>query len=349
MFKTNNHVNKFNMKKFTLIFAMLTMLSIVVTAQPQLTWQFANVEVINAGTQLQFDVEVRADAATTFHRDLQVYFDYNTAGFGSDIVANGFVTVTPLALMNTHYVLVNSADNTGSKFAVITEASNEMTAVGSAADFNAMPSTFTGLLRITIDILDNTETAGIVFDQALMDGGQYYQSTSNFDPIKYTDPSIYSNDLSALALGTLYGTITYANVTSDPLASCLVNGGPIGSALSDVNGDYGFSNVSDGVYALTTSCSLPYTYGTDVGDVNVVIDHILGTALTGIFFLAGEVSGDATIDVTDLNLMIDNILGAVSGYPIADWVFEDQSATVTGGIGTVSYQGLMAGDADGSY
>ncbi len=88
------------MKKFTLIFAMLTMVSIVATAQPQLTWQFANFEVINAGAQLQFDVEVMASSTGTFHRDLQVYFDYNTAGFGSDVVANGYVTVTPLTLMN---------------------------------------------------------------------------------------------------------------------------------------------------------------------------------------------------------------------------------------------------------
>ncbi len=167
------------MKKFTLIFAMLTMVSIVATAQPQLTWQFANFEVINAGAQFQFDVEVMASSTGTFHRDLQVYFDYNTAGFGSDIVANGYVTVTPLALMNAHYVLVNpGADNTSSKFAVITEATAEMTQSGSLTYFNEMPNTFTGLLRITIDILDNTETAGIAFDETLMNGGQYHQSTS---------------------------------------------------------------------------------------------------------------------------------------------------------------------------
>jgi hypothetical protein len=47
--------------------------------------------------------------------------------------------------------------------------------------------------------------------------------------------------------------------------------------------------------------------------------------------------------------MIDNILNLATGYPIADWVFEDQSVIVVGGIGTASYQGLMAGDADGSY
>jgi hypothetical protein len=337
------------MKKFASIFAMLTMVSIVVTAQPQLTWQFANVEVINAGAQLQFDVEVKADVTGSYHRDLQVYFDYNTAGLGSDIVANGYVTVTPLALMNTHYVVVNSADNTSSKFAVITENVNEMSQPGSATFFNEMPTTFTGLLRITIDIQDNTETAGIVFDQALMNGGQYYQSTSTTDPIKYADPSLYDNDLSTFVLGTLYGTITYANVTSDPLASCTVDGGVLGTALTDVNGDYIFSDVANGAYTLTTTCSLPYTYTTDVGDLNQVINHILGAPLTGVFYLAGDVDGSTLIDVSDLNLMINNILGLATGYPIADWVFEDQSVTVTGGIGTASYQGLQAGDADGSW
>jgi hypothetical protein len=86
-----------------------------------------------------------------------------------------------------------------------------------------------------------------------------------------------------------------------------------------------------------------------VGDANVVIDHILGAPLTGIYFLAGNVTGDAMIDVSDVNLIIDNILGVSSGYPIADWVFEVQSVNVSGGIGTKNYQGLMAGDADGSY
>ena len=63
------------MKKLLTIFAFITFISFIVTAQPQLTWQFANYEVINSGTQLQFDVEVKADVTGSYHRDLQVYFD----------------------------------------------------------------------------------------------------------------------------------------------------------------------------------------------------------------------------------------------------------------------------------
>ena len=347
----NNKTEKmFTMKKFTLIFALFTLVSIVVTAQPQLTWRFANAEVINAGTQFQFDIEVKADAGVTWHRDLQVYFDYNTAGFGSDIVSNGYVTVTPLALMNTHYVIVNSADNTSSKFAVITEASNEMSEPGSATYFNEMPTTFTGLLQITIDIMDNTQMAGIAFDEALMNGGQYYQSTSSTDPVKYVDPCMYDNDLASLLLSTLYGTITYANAGSTPLDNCTVDAGVAGTAMTDAGGMYNFTGISDGNYTLTTTNSSPYTYVTNLADVNVLVSHLLGTPLTGVFYLAGEVSGDGSISLADYNLMVGNLLGSLSGYPaVPGWRFEDQNATVTGGIGTQSFQGIMTGDTDGSW
>ena len=341
------------MKKLAIFFALFTFVSIVATAQPQLEWRFANVEVINAGAQLQFDVEVKASATGSFHRDLQIYFDYNTAGFGSDIVSNGKIAVSNLSLMNSHYVVVNSADNTSSKFAVITEAINEMSSVGSAANFNEVPTTFTGLLQFTIDIANNTAVAGIAFDQALMDGGQYYQSTSVVAPVKYATPSAYNNDILTLKLSTLYGTITYANIGSTPLNNCTVtinSGGPVGTANTDVNGFYTYTGLNDGPYTLTTTSSAPFSYTTDVGDLNVVISHILGTPLTGINFLAGEVSGDAIIDVGDMNLMINNILGLLTGYPaIADWLFETQSVNVVGGNVTQDYQGLQAGDADGSW
>ena len=334
------------MRKIVLIFAIITALGGYVMSQTTLSWQFANYEVINAGTQLQFDVEVKADVAGTFHRDLQVYFDYNTAGFGSSVA--GSIGVAPLSLMDNHYTVVNNAvDNTSSKIAIITEATNEMTQGGNATYFNAMPTTFTGLLRITMDITSNTEMAGIAFDDVLMDGGQYYQDNPAA-PLKYVDPCIYVNDLNTLTLSTLYGTITYANIGSTPISNCAIAIGGVGTVNTDVNGLYNYTGIGDGTFALTTTCSLPYTYVTDVGDLNVVINHVLGNLLTGVYYLAGDVNGDTFVDVGDVNLMINNILGSASGYPGSDWVFEDQSANVNGGSVTQNYQGLMVGDTDGS-
>jgi hypothetical protein len=340
------------MKKFLTFFALLTFISLFVTAQPQLSFRFANYEVINAGTQLQFDVEVKASVATTFHRDLQIYFDYNTTAFGSDIVTSGAISYAPLTLMNpAKYFVVNMADNTSSKFAIITEAFEEMDEVGSSTDYEQVLTTYQGLLRFTIDIMPgmNTQMCGIAFDQALMNGGQYYQSTSVVEPVKYADPSNYEGDISILKLSTLYGTISYANTGSTPISSCTINGGGIGTALTDVNGFYNFSGINDGSYTLATTCSLPWKNASDIDDINLAIDHILGTVLTGINFVAADVSWDALVDIDDINLIIDNVLGVPYPFASPEWVFLQQTVNVVNGIGTVDYDGLCAGDANGSY
>jgi hypothetical protein len=203
------------MKKFTLFFVCCVLIGGFVMAQETLTWRFANPQVISGSPDIfQFDVQVKASAAGTFQRDLQVYFDYNTAAFGADIVANGKIAVSELELMNNAsfpsatYSIVNSADNTSSKFAVITEADNELTQSGTTTYFLEMPTEFTGLLRFQIDIANAAELAGISFDATLMDGGQYKQSTSNTDPVKYAEAAVYDNDLTNASLeGLLFSSL----------------------------------------------------------------------------------------------------------------------------------------------
>jgi hypothetical protein len=346
------------MKKFLTIFAFLTFISFCVTAQPQLAWRFANVEVINAGAQFQFDVEVKADAGVTYHRDLQVYFDYNTAGFGSDIVANGYVTVTPLTLMNTHYVIVNTADNTSSKFAVITEASNELIypdPTHPVADyFNEMPTTFTGLLRITIDIASNVEMAGISFDATLMNGGQYYQSTSNTDPIKYAELGLYDNDLSTFKLSTLYGQITYANASNTPLSNCTVElyDGLVllDTKDNDSNGDFSFAGMDDGTYSIEASCAHPRV-GFNIADAFIVRQSLTPAIpdLTGIYALAADVNEDTFVNVADAFFLRQALTPA--GFP-PQWtapvyVFLPVTGDVISGIGNADFEGLCSGDVNG--
>lgn len=341
------------MKKVTLIFAFVAFLSYIGISQT-LTWRFANYEVINAGTQLQFDVQVKGDGSTTYHRDLQVYFDYNTAGFGTDWVAGGHVTVTPLSLMDNYYSIVNTVDNTSSKIAIITEADNEMSQVGGAGGFNLMPGTFTGLFTVTMDISDNTALAGIDFDAALMDGGQYYQSESVIEPVKYADPCLYDNDLNSLLLSSADGTITYANATNQVLDNCTVTLKLGGSTVSTVSnhsdGYYSFTGVADGSYTIETSCSNARG-GSDVLDLNMIRDYILGSiTYNNLQFLASDVDLNAIVNVVDYNLIRDVILGAASGWPAPDYVFEIQSVTVSGGYGgPINYQGLCTGDPNGSY
>jgi hypothetical protein len=199
------------MKKVITISLLMLCFGLFGIAQETLSFRFARPQVIS-GTpdKFQFDVEIMASAAGTYQRDLQIYFDYNTTAFGSDIFANAKITVIPLTLMQNFYVVVNAADNTTSKFAVITEASNEMTQPGSATYFNVVPTTFTGFLRFQIAIANSNVLAGISFDQALMNGGQYKQSTSNTNPIAYANPSLYMNNLSNASLkGLLFSSVKF--------------------------------------------------------------------------------------------------------------------------------------------
>ncbi len=344
------------MKKVTLLFAFVAFLSYVGISQ-SLTWQFANFEVVNSGTQLQFDVQVKASTAGTYVRDLQVYFDYNTAGFGSGIASS--ITVAPLTLMDNFYDLVNIADNTTSKIAIITEADNEMTQTGGAGGFNLMPGTFTGLFQVTMDITDNTATAGISFDEALMNGGQYYQSTSAIEPVKYTDPCLYSNDLLTDKLSVIYGSVTYAfnatllNNTNIDLydgSSTLV-----GNTLTDSNGDYNFNSPDDGAYTLESSSSKPW------GGLNVADIFLTKMAAAGqtpptwdpvMSPLAADVTDDGNVNVADVFMMQMKNANPGSTPPnwnVADFLFHVQNVTVTNGIGTISYEGICAGDVNGSY
>lgn len=340
------------MRKFVLLFAVLITFSGYVISQPTLSWQFANYEVINAGTQLQFDVEVMADAASTYHRDLQVYFDYNTAGFGSSVAAG--VTVTPLSLMDTHYFVVNVADNTSSKVAIITEATNEMTQGASATYFNEMPTTFTGLFRVTMNIVSNTEMAGITFDQALMNGGQYYQD-SPAGAIKYADPCLYINDLNTDLLSTLYGTVTYA-INGSPVENVnivLDNGAPVDATVSDASGDYGFSGPADGAYTLMSS-STEVWGGLNVIDV-IFMRIRLANQSPPVWDpvwseLAADVTNDGLLNVIDLIMMQLRAANlAAPAWNAPDWVFMDESATVTSGLGNTNFNGICSGDVNGSY
>lgn len=197
----NININIYKMK-FTLFTCLLSSLFFLQTiGQPQLTFRFSN-PVISESTPpvFQFDVDIKASQPGTFLRDLQVYLNYNTSAFGSNVVANGKITVTKLALLSNHYQIVNQADNSGSGYAIITEGINEMNQSGSGTYFNEAPLDFTGILRFQIEITDISQTAGVFFDEALMNGGQYHQSTVNTNPIAYQNTNLYDNTLNNLSL-----------------------------------------------------------------------------------------------------------------------------------------------------
>ncbi len=64
------------------------------------------------------------------------------------------------------------------------------------------------------------------------------------DPIKYTDPCLYANNLLLDKLSSIYGNITYANGASTPLSDITVTLTPGGAFdVTDAGGNYNISGM----------------------------------------------------------------------------------------------------------
>jgi len=195
-----------------------------------------------------------------------------------------------------------------------------------------------------------------VFDEALMNGGQYHQSTGAIDALKYTDPCLYDNDLAATKLSTVYGNITYDNGASTPLSDVTVTlmdgGSPVTTDVSDASGDYNLSSMDDGNYTLESSTTKAWG-GLSMNDVQFARQKVTnqppGNGLTGLRLLAADVdqSGGA-ITMNDVQFMRQVVTSSPPGFA-PFWIFEEPSVNVIGGVATQSYMGICGGDTDGSY
>ncbi|MEZ5196458.1 MAG: hypothetical protein R2764_08685 [Bacteroidales bacterium] len=187
-----------------------------------------------------------------------------------------------------------------------------------------------------------------------MDGGQYYQSATTTDPIKYLEAGVYDNDLIANKLSTAYGNITYANAGSSALSDITVKlmSGAVETAMdvSDVNGDYNMSSMDDGSYTLenTTAKAWGGLNGLDV----ILTKRFIASlhTFTPLQLLAADVNQNGSPDGLDVIMMKRRI--AALSYPAwtaPDYVFEAQTLDVVSGIGSTDYQGLCSGDVNGSF
>ena len=186
------------MKKIvTLLFLLSSMLWAT-----GITFTFANVTITGTSPSFyEFDVMAQADASGSKLGTNLVYINYNTAGFGSSVAANGKITVTKGTLLeggappSFYYDIVNTTDNTASRFAVTSEYNNpDYPEYG-----NALPTTPTQLIHIKLEIADINETAGLSFEQPLMVGQEYESdNVAKYSPVTASDTENSSLDPSAL-------------------------------------------------------------------------------------------------------------------------------------------------------
>lgn len=151
-----------------------------------ITFTFANGMITGASpTYYEFDVMAYADNDTTRLGDTQVYINYNILGFGSSINTNSKITVEKgTLLLGDFYETPVINDNTSSKVSI----GLLYMLPGSPHLANLLPDTPTQLIHIKIEIYNSNETAGLSFDNGLMNGNQYESNNgTKYDPVIATD------------------------------------------------------------------------------------------------------------------------------------------------------------------
>jgi len=150
-----------------------------------ITFTFANQQITGTSPKyLEFDVMAAADAAGTKLGDTQVYINYNTAGFGTNVNGNGKITVTKGTLINNAYYSLMVNDNTTSRVS-ITAQYNLPTSPELGSE---LPTAPTQLLHIKMEIADPAQTADLSFQQSLMVGQQYESDNqTKYDPVVASD------------------------------------------------------------------------------------------------------------------------------------------------------------------
>lgn len=179
------------MRKILISMVMLFVFSAFAFATG-ITFTFANGVVTGTSpSYYEFDVMAQAVDAGTEIGDNMVYINYNTAGFGSSIQANGKVTVTKGTLLAGEYAptapfytIVNVFDNLASRLAITVEYNYG----GSTAESNELLTSPTQLLHVKIEIADENQTAGLSFQPDLMTNEQYeYDNATQYSPVTASD------------------------------------------------------------------------------------------------------------------------------------------------------------------
>jgi hypothetical protein len=182
--------------KISLLFLIIVCLIASSTntyGQVGITFSLGNSAITNDGTNdyYEFDILAEATASSQFYI-AQVYFDYNTDGFGTSINSTGNLTVTKGPLLNdvipaaiVYTLIIN--DNTASKVSI----SNTF---NGTYDFsNTLATNPIVYVHVSIKIQDPSQFSGIAFDDQIIEIElqQYYFTTpgttevTNYDPVTF--------------------------------------------------------------------------------------------------------------------------------------------------------------------
>jgi len=150
------------------------------------------------------------------------------------------------------------------------------------------------------------------------------------------------------------GKITYPNTNISPLSNVALtlknnSGAVVANATTNATGDYLFDNIPDGVYTIESATTRPWS-GVTASDALLYSKHIANiTPLYGIYLAAGDVNGNGTVTAADLLLIKKRIASISNSFPVGDWLFNSTPVTVLGINVVHDFNGIIYGDANGSY
>lgn len=180
------------MVKITHLFSVFIALAFIVSVYGAgITFTFENIEITGTSPKYyEFDIMVAADVSGTRIGDCIAYINYDTLGFGTNIAKNNKVTVTKGTLIQGDvmgsplYSDPDTTDNTSSKLAIAVLYNFETSPTWA----NLLPTSPTQWVHVKIEIANESETAGLSFDEALMADQQYESDNSTrYGPVTADD------------------------------------------------------------------------------------------------------------------------------------------------------------------
>jgi len=153
---------------------------------------------------------------------------------------------------------------------------------------------------------------------------------------------------------TVSGTIHYSNNANTPLSGLTIDlkdnsGNVVATATTNTTGAYSFGNVNDGSYTLSVSTAKPWG-GVSASDVLLYKKHIANISqLSGIYLASGDVNGSGSLSASDVLLIKKRIAIIITSFSVGDWLFNNVPLTVNGNDVIQDFNGLVYGDANGSY
>ncbi|HKI77645.1 MAG TPA: polysaccharide deacetylase family protein [Ignavibacteriaceae bacterium] len=131
---------------------------------------------------------------------------------------------------------------------------------------------------------------------------------------------------------TFYGTVTYDNSSSTPLADVMLkladqNGNTL-STTTDLYGNFNFQDILPGTYSLTISKSTGWG-GVNASDALLSMKYYSNTdTLSELQKKAGDVDNNGIINAADALLIAKRYVNIISSFSIDDWLFDKQNSSV---------------------